>query len=142
MNILFYAGAGAAKGLQGVVAKLSLYMEVCRNLVNLLERLRHPFEDPTIAVLVADSRECLDELFVLRHLFRRVRIILVLPDRESDTISKGHALHPRFLTYIDSDPLEVALVLGKMTERAKASPHEGDIVGVGPLVGESEIEQE
>jgi hypothetical protein len=119
MNILFYAGNGAGKELQETIETLSLDMEVYRNLANLLERLRHPLNDPTIAVLVADSRERLEELLVLRHLFRNVRVILVLPDRESGTISKGHDLHARFLTYIDSDPVEVALVLSKIAEQRR-----------------------
>jgi hypothetical protein len=125
MNILFYARNGAAKGLQETIGGMPLHVEFYRNASNLMERLRHPLDDPAIAVLVAESRECLEELFVLRHLFRNVRIILVLPDRESATISKGHDLHARFLSYIDSDPAEVALVLGKMVEKAKAPTHKG-----------------
>lgn len=119
MNILFYIRDGAAGGFQEFFEKLPLEMAVYRNVANLLERLRHPLDDPTIAVLVADSRECLEELLALRHLFRNLRIILVLPDRESGTISKGHDLHARFLSYIDSDPAEAALVLSKMVEKAK-----------------------
>jgi hypothetical protein len=94
-------------------------MEVYRDVVDLIDRLRHPFNDPTIAVLVADSRECLRELLVLRHLFRNFRIILILPDRKPETVSKGHDLRARFLTYIDSDPVEVALVLSKMAEQRR-----------------------
>lgn len=120
MNILFYARDGAAAGIQEAVETVSLETEVYRDTVSLMERLRHPLDDPAIAVLVADSTEDLGELLVLRHLFRNVRIILVLPDSEPRTISKGHDLHARFLTYIDSDPVEVALVLRKMVERAKA----------------------
>lgn len=125
MNILFYARNGAAKGLEETIRSLPLDVEFYRNASELLERLRHPFGDPAIAVLVAESTECLEELLVLRHLFRNVRIILILPERESSTVSKGHDLHARFLTYIDSDPAEVALVLNKMVEKLKAPAHKG-----------------
>ena len=37
-----------------------------------------------------------------------------LPDREANTITIGHSLHPRFLTYIDSDFVELAGVLVRM----------------------------
>jgi hypothetical protein len=125
MNILFYARNGAAKGLEETIGALPLEVELYRNASDLMERLRHPLHDPAIAVLVAESRQCLEELLVLRHLFRNARIILILPDRESSTISKGHGLHARFLSYIDSDPAEVALVLGKMVEKAKSPAYKG-----------------
>jgi hypothetical protein len=124
MNILFYARDGAAKGLQETIEKLSLDMEIYRDVMGLMERLRHPLDDPAIAVLVADSTEGLKELLLLRYLLRNVRIILVLPDRESATVSKGHDMQARFLTFIDNDPAEVALVLSKMVEKAKAPAHQ------------------
>lgn len=132
MNIIYYARNGAAEKLEETIGRLSLDMEVYRNVVSLLERLRRPLDDPTIAVLVADSRECLEELLVLRHLFHRVRTILVLPDRESGTISKGHDLHARFLSFMDNDPGEVALVLEKMAGNAKAPACGGTRIGSAP----------
>jgi len=42
------------------------------------------------------------------------RIILILPDRDRETITNGLKLRPRFFTYADEDFGEVAAVLAKM----------------------------
>jgi len=43
-----------------------------------------------------------------------MRIILILPDEDNETITMGHTLFPRFSTYADSDFKDVAAVLKKM----------------------------
>ncbi|MGA2735036.1 MAG: hypothetical protein ABSG35_20860, partial [Syntrophobacteraceae bacterium] len=48
-----------------------------------------------------------------RDFLTSVRVILVLPDCEQETISKGHYLKPRFLT-TDWNSEEVIAVLAKM----------------------------
>ncbi|NVM57217.1 MAG: hypothetical protein HWN51_03755 [Desulfobacterales bacterium] len=67
-----------------------------------------------IAVLLAASREELSDILSIRDLLTDIRVILVLPDRDDDTIAKGHTLRPRFFTYADSDFVEIAAVLSKM----------------------------
>ena len=47
--------------------------------------------------------------------FRRLRIILVLPDRAPETIKIGYQLEPRFLSFVDKGFSEVKAVLKKMT---------------------------
>jgi len=42
------------------------------------------------------------------------RLILVLPDDDMETISLGHALRPRFVTYAESDFIDISAVLGKI----------------------------
>jgi len=44
---------------------------------------------------------------------------LPIPEiREQDTYLKGHKLYPRFMSYMDGDFSDVALVLAKMLEDA------------------------
>jgi len=50
----------------------------------------------------------------IRDLLAETKIILLLPDRKRATVSKGHNLYPRFLTYMDGDFSDVAAVLQKM----------------------------
>ncbi len=122
MNILFYAGGSVAEALQRVIDKPTFAIEVYRTIADLKDRFRYPLDDPTIAVLVAHTRQCLEELLSIRNLLGNVRIILLLPDREPETVARGHDLHARFLTYLDGDPGEVAMVLSRMAERAGAMP--------------------
>jgi len=64
-------------------------------------------------VLVATTQNDLIELIFKKHLFDDIPIILILPDRNNETISKGLKLYPRFFDYIDSDFSNVALVFFK-----------------------------
>ncbi|MCJ7779472.1 MAG: hypothetical protein MUQ27_01475, partial [Acidimicrobiia bacterium] len=60
----------------------------------------------------------------IRDLLDRIRIILILPDRNKDTINKGHTLFPRFLTYVDGNFDWVTAVLHNEAV-GKPSPHYG-----------------
>lgn len=54
------------------------------------------------------------ELIEYREWLGDRRLILVLPDDDIETISQGHALRPRFVTYVESDFIDISAVLGKM----------------------------
>lgn len=86
-------------------------MEVCRSLACLAQRLKEPTFDRELAVIVVASREELDGLLAIRELLQDLRIILVLPDHENDTVSQGHKLSPRFVSYMDRDFWDVVAVL-------------------------------
>lgn len=88
--------------------------ETCRNIDNLSQRLVQFGDKPQIAVLVAPTRKELLDLHSIRHQFSDLRIILILPDQEEETIAMGHRIYPRLLSYVDSDFKDVAAVLGKM----------------------------
>jgi hypothetical protein len=47
-------------------------------------------------------------------LLRDVRIILILPNHEDETVVMGHRLEPRLLTYADGDFTDVSAVLGRI----------------------------
>jgi hypothetical protein len=85
-----------------------------RTLEDLSCRLREPKDDEVIAVLIAASGDELRELLSLGDLLMDLRIILVLPNKDGETVANGHRLRPRFLTYADSNFIDVAAVLGKM----------------------------
>ncbi|MBW1741791.1 MAG: hypothetical protein JRJ42_11835 [Deltaproteobacteria bacterium] len=118
MNLLFYKPGTneAGEQLQRVIEALvpRRKTEIYRTMESLSGRLRQSKYDLAIAVLLAASSEDLMELLSIRDLLDDVRIILVLPDRENDTIRKGHTLRPRFLTYADSNFVDVSAVLSKM----------------------------
>ena len=52
------------------------------------QRLRQPTGELTVAVIIANSKEDLLNLLFIRNLLQDIRIILVLPDREKDTIEQ------------------------------------------------------
>ena len=118
MKILLYSKLkhGAGKLLENVVETVvpKERMEIHRTVDSLSRRLRQPANDLNIAILLTATGEDLLSILSIIDLLEDLRIILVLPDRDSDTISKGHRLRPRFLTYADSDLAEVGAVLERM----------------------------
>jgi len=118
MNVLFYLPVTSkinAK-IQEVVemVKPMAKTEVFRSIKDLSIRLCRPDDSPTIAVLLAGNKIDLVDFAFIRNLLSDTPIILVLPDREESTATIGYALVPRFLTYMDSNLMEVGAVLEKM----------------------------
>lgn len=113
------------KRLFGMIEKLVGVdeIEIFRTMDSLVRRLKQPVFDLKITVLLATNRKELSEILSIKDLLRDIKILLILPDGDSDTISMGHKLYPRFISYIDSDFKDVADALGKMTDHM-ASQHE------------------
>jgi hypothetical protein len=89
-------------------------VEICRTIDRLSYVLRRYSTEIAIAILSASSANELLDFLSIGDLLEDMRIILVLPDRDNNTIANAHILRPRFLTYVDSDFAEVIAVLKKM----------------------------
>lgn len=70
-----------------------------------------------VLILIPKQREQLDQLLKMKELLQDFRLILVLPDSAEETVTRGHLLMPRFLTFIDNDMDEIIHVLGRMSAR-------------------------
>ena len=90
--------------------------EYYRTIESLSLRIRQRSNDVGLAVLVAASFDDLSGLLAIRDLIADTRSILILPDRKSKTISCGHRLYPRFISYAGGNFMDVAAVLKKMLE--------------------------
>ena len=67
-----------------------------------------------ICLLLANNREDLIDFLSIKDLLHENRIILILPDRQKETVDMGLQLYPRFLTYLEEDFDRVVSVLNKM----------------------------
>lgn len=114
MDVLFYAPEGVGEDIRKTVSGVIPGLEVFRSQAALAERFRRVLEQPAITVLIAQDRDELERLLTMRTAFRDTRTVLVLPDRRAETVSRGHCLEPRFMTYLDQNPAEVVAVLVKM----------------------------
>jgi hypothetical protein len=121
MNLLFYAPVMNREGRQlyRMIEKLNprMGLELHRSNVSLAQRLRLPLRGIPIAVLYLTRKEDLTDILSIKDLLGDIRIILSLPDREEETVSKGHILRPSFLVYPDSELRDVTEVLRKMLSR-------------------------
>ena len=89
-------------------------MEIYRTVDDLSKRLRQPMENLGIAVLLASNREDLKNILSIHYLFQNIRILLLLPNKETEIITLAHRLRPRFLTDVNSNMEEITAVLKKM----------------------------
>lgn len=90
--------------------------ETFNSVKNLSKRLCLPNTkmEETIAVLFAIDKKDLLDLLSIRDLLDDIGIILILPDDKKETISAGHRLRPRYISYADGNFNDVAAVLNKM----------------------------
>jgi hypothetical protein len=87
---------------------------VYRTIDDLSQGLRQPIKDSGVAILLISNQEDLKNILSIRHLFQNIRIILLLPSKETEIVTLAHQLRPRFLTHINSDFAEITAVLKKM----------------------------
>lgn len=124
--IIFYAKSSigpAERLLHAVTATVpGADLDLCRNSDALLIALCRPRSGVPIVVMLASSQEDFKEVFPLRDLLWDTRLILVLPDSDPKTVSKGHLLRPRFMTDSNGDVQEVADVLKRMIEQEVSTP--------------------
>ena len=90
--------------------KLKFY----RSIDDLSARLRQPVFNPRIIILLAASRKELENILSIRELLEDAKIILIVPDTDPATLARGHTLRPIFLSYCNSDFVDVAAVVGQM----------------------------
>jgi len=135
MNLFIYSSKS-----NGNVNRLHRQVESCNQgydieTFNSVAHLSRRFCQPrakwreTIVVLLAADRKDLANLLSIRDLLDDVRIILVLPDDKKETVSAGHLLRPRYISYADGKFEDVAAVLRKTKERFgrnKIKQKEGD----------------
>lgn len=119
MRLLCYAKETddvVAKLLGTVLSQVSVQnLELYQSLAGLKQRLLDPNFEMGFTVLVATTRKELDRFLAIRDMLSDFRIILVLPDHENDTLSKGHRLSPHFISYIDGDFSDLVTVLSLLT---------------------------
>ena len=121
MKVLYYgtttngAGKRLHKAIESVVPIEDI--EVYRDIEALGRRLRLPTCDLSISVFFTKNKADLFDLILIKKLLLNLRILLVLPDGDNETITMGHTLFPRFLTYADSDFKDVEAVLKKIIQK-------------------------
>jgi hypothetical protein len=121
MNVIFFVSVTNEQGerLERVVELFfsKRRIEKCRDLAELGKRLHEPYNYEDVVLLSPASKEELSRLLGLQDLLSDMRVILVLPDRDNETVAMGHRLRPRMVSYSDSDYFDVAAVLTRMNER-------------------------
>ncbi len=118
--MIFYMPAYDEKGeelLNRMLAELApRRIEIYRSFQNLRQRIQRPFPDVKVAVLFCMTQADLQEIFTLSECLQDFKIILVLPDDDTETIIKAHNLRPRYLSWMDHDFFDMVAVLKRMVD--------------------------
>jgi len=93
---------------------------IYRTIEGLSSRFSTPLGETAIGVFLVSDAEDLRNIISIQPMLSNIKIILILPDRDRQTITEAHNLHPRFLDYRDSDLSNVRSVLAKMIETESA----------------------
>ena len=123
MEVLIYAKTitGPLKLLQREIEKVIPHngIEEFNDINTLCQQLKNSTitkNNETIAILLIDNQNELLELIKMRKQLTETKIILILPDKEPETIKLGHTLFPRYLDFVDSNFTEVGEVLKKIKQ--------------------------
>jgi len=121
VKILFYSSTREDPGME-IGERLRRLapeegVEVCRSIEELIRGIHRSYDRDTIILLRVRDRKELLRIVSLRDLLQDLRIILLIPDREEETIALAHRLRPRFLGNGENDVSDTMSVVGKMMEQ-------------------------
>jgi hypothetical protein len=124
LKVLTYA-PGSEANLDKLEKALSMLaphhrLESMRGVAALGKRLSRPLYDVDAVILLAGNPPELESLLKWREILTSLPVILILPDSRHDMVAQAHKLCPRFVTYHDSDPLDLLMVLGRILERQES----------------------
>jgi len=117
--IVYMSYANCNRKMWNFIQTQSWYgqVEIYYTLEKFYQRLTQSGSSNAVTVLLIASRQELENIVQYAELLCDQKIILVLPDRAQETLSMGHALYPRFISYTDGDLKDVTSVLHKMITR-------------------------
>ena len=119
MQILLFARNGVGDHIRDAVTRAVPETGVISAMDNLVSRLRHPFLKPEVVVLIAGTSSEFNDIQQMKWLLNDFCTILILPDRNKETVSAGNSLQPRYMGCLDDDADEIAAVLCKILTREK-----------------------
>jgi len=106
------------------------FVETYRSLADFRQGLLQQRQKPNAAVLMATNVKELKRIITLEKLLTDTRILLILPDRNKETVSAGHQLRPRYMSYADSDFADVVAVVKQILKLFPARDNKkGSIYG-------------
>lgn len=110
-----------------VQASPMLKLEILPDVDTLATRLREPMDPIGLLVIQAVDRGHLQQLSQRCKSLHKVRIALLLPDTDKDTVALAHTLHPSLMTYSENSLHELTAVLRKLAnlEEESCAEHPG-----------------
>jgi len=114
MQILLFARDGVGDQIRDAVTRAFPATGVINTIGNLVSRLKNPFLKPVAVVLIAGSSREFFDIQKMKWLLLDICIILILPDRNKETVTAGYVLQPRYMGCLDDDADNITTVLYKI----------------------------
>ena len=92
---------------------------IFQTLESFYNRIRQGRTDITAAVVFASDRQDIIKLQGIRELILDMRMIMILPDAEEESVKMGHSFYPRYISFTDSTFEDVAAVLQKIISNTR-----------------------
>jgi len=80
--------------------------------------LCRPLHRISVIILPIAAIQELDTFQKLHPMLDQIRVILILPDRDTKTLARAVQVKSSFITYIDSDINDIAAVLEKLAQKS------------------------
>jgi len=91
-------------------------VDIYKTFENFSERLSRPKKLDTIIIIIAESRQDFEKLISYKDFLNNTRNIMVLPDREKETLDLALLFFPRFYIFADQDFKQIGEVVRKCTK--------------------------
>ena len=124
MHIFLFARDGVGVHICDSVMRTASVTKYFDNIEDLVCDLWQSTRESVLAVLIIGSQNELVVLQQMKMLLNDIRIVLILPDRSSETIALGYELHPLFMGCLEDDGEAIAAIVGKILAQQRIRPTE------------------
>lgn len=120
MKLLLYASTdNTGLRLKKCIDQLSVHqsIETFDTIDSLSSRLSQPVSDLALTVILVASSEELEKIIGFGYILQNIKTIIILPNRNPETISAAHKLYPRLIGYADEDFKDIAAVADRILKQ-------------------------
>ncbi len=119
MQVLLCTGNGVCRASELLKKEIETLvpagmLETVSGVTDLMEYLKRPRPGNKIVILLARDGEELEQYLSIKSMIIDLPLVLILPDLGKNTISRACRLYPRFMSYIESNFMDVATVVRQM----------------------------
>ncbi len=94
-----------------------IQVKTCNSINLFSELFRQPLNNISVAILLITSKDELVQFNLIKTFLDNIRVILILPDRQKNTLALGHKLKTSFISYVDNDLQGVVSVLEQIQRK-------------------------
>ncbi len=92
-------------------------VKTCHRVSDLITRLMAIGTWNKVLVCIVSQRTMLNELKTFRDSYPELKLVLVLPNQEEQTIKMAHKLEPLFIGYLNEDQHALTTVVERILDR-------------------------